>query len=153
LPLASLYKLSGVRAMSVTTPAKLPISLSISVQRLLFGAIALNLISLMCMTVQIGGWLVFIIIYVVYKLYLRGLTLFGISIGSAAIVSQFAQFFFWGAKGFLELRVFRIGVIGLFFVLYGFSGVQTGTVDGYVALATVILGFIVILFTYWKIIP
>jgi hypothetical protein len=126
---------------------------SISLERLLFGAIGLNLIYLMCFTIYIGGYAVFTIIDLLFRHYLRGLTLFGLGVGGLAIVSQLAQLFAWGARGFIESLRLRIVFIGVFFLLYGISGVQSGVVDGYVALGTVGITLLVIIFTHWRQVP
>jgi hypothetical protein len=124
--------------------------LSISLERLLFGAIALNLIMLMCSVICTGGFIVVAIIYALFFHHLRGFTLFLIALGGIAIVSQFTQFCLWGARGFLEMRPMRIGAVGFFFVLYGGSAAYTGAVDGYIALGTVALTTLVLILVHWN---
>lgn len=123
---------------------------SISLERLLFGAIALNLIYLMCFATYLGGYLVLTITYFLFTHYLRGLTLFALGVGGLAIVSQLAQFFAWGVRGFTEGRPFRIVIVGIFFTLYGVSGVKTGIVDGYAVLGTVGITSLVVIFAHWQ---
>ncbi len=123
---------------------------SITLESLLFGAIALNLIYLMCFATYLGSSLVLLITYTLFTHYLRGLTLFALGVGGLAIVSQLAQLFAWGVRGFTETRPFRIVIMGIFFTLYGVSGVKTGIVDGYAALGTVAITLLVILFAHWQ---
>jgi hypothetical protein len=123
--------------------------IAISVEQLLFGAIALNLIFLMCFTLLVGVAVVGAIIYSLFSHYLRGVTLFYLGVAGLAIVSQLAQFFWWGARGFVELKLFRILTVGLFFILFGIGGMKTGIVDGYVALGTVGVTVLVIIANHW----
>jgi hypothetical protein len=112
--------------------------LSISLPRLLFGAIALNLMILICIIIALGTTIIASAIYVLLNNSFPALVVFFIVVGAIAIMSQLVQFFAWGARGFLEDRKpIRIGAMAAFFTLYGIAGVKTGTVDGYVALGTV----------------
>jgi hypothetical protein len=125
--------------------------LSINLEKLLFGAIAINLIGLMCWMIVFGIEIVAAITYGLFTMmYLRGLTLFYIFIGGIAIFSQLAQIFAWGARGFVERRVLRIGTLTIFFTLYGIAGVYSGFAEGYVALGTVIFTSLVVALTHYN---
>lgn len=122
----------------------------ISMEKVLFGAIALNLIILMCIVIAIGGIVVIGVDTALIGHYLRGITLFALNIGAIAIVSQVAQFFSWGARGFIETRPFPIAIIAVFFTLYGISGIYSGLIDGYVALAVVAFTALVVAVNHWR---
>jgi hypothetical protein len=123
---------------------------SFSLQTLLFGAIAMNLITLMCTVIYVGGYFVLLVVAALFIHFLRGITLFAIAVAGLAIVSQLAQLFAWGARGFVEVRLFRIAILGIFFTLYGISAVKTGLVDGYVALGTVGITSLVVILKHWR---
>jgi len=110
----------------------------------------MNLITLMCIVILIGAYVVLLVVTALFFHYLRGITLFVLGVGGLAIVSVIAQFFAWSAKGFVESRPLRITIVGLLFTLYGISAVQTGIVDGYVALGTVGITSLVIIFTHGR---
>ena len=125
-------------------------SLTVSARDLLFGSVALNLILLMWIVLVLGAVAIFAVVATFFEHHLRGLTLFAIAVGGAAIVSQLAQFCAWSAKGFTEVRPIRIGVTGLVFLAYGVSAIKSGVIDGYVAIGVTIVTGMAIAWTYWR---
>jgi hypothetical protein len=123
---------------------------SISVETLLFGAIALNLLVLMCVAVLLGTWLIIVWNYDWYD-QLGPISSLAKTLGTLPfdfvwfvydifcilILTEIVRFCIWGAKGFLEYRPVPVIAVTIFFIFYGMATSISGMMDGYVALCTV----------------
>jgi hypothetical protein len=124
--------------------------LSLNMEDLLFGAIAMNLIGVLYAIVIIGLIVMGVVDIMLVKNNLDRLYIFIGDVIVICAVYPFFKFCMWGANGFLQKQFWPMVTVGIFFAVYGMSGILSFHPDGFVAAGVTVLTLGVVIWGHWN---